>query len=145
MAKKSKIKYALELLGTDLKFEDVDFIVLPRNDKIHNHLWIERTGDKVKIFKTEGFIFDFGDTHELTATIVRNDDIAKPQLLSTPEGKSIPFVGYNIIKGGVNDKWFYYLDEIKSGQIRLTHSQNFLSELDHHEILGYAIRRFVSE
>lgn len=141
---KPKTQYDLTLLGIDVKFENVKYVIKPANYKVAPHMWIERTGEQVLVMITEGFLFPFTEDQVLNAMIVRNDQLDKPQELHVANKVKL-YTQYSVIKGGDCDKWFYYLDEVKSGELRVVHSTNFFENgIEHKDLLGYEVRRYTN-
>jgi hypothetical protein len=131
----------MEFVGTTLKFEDVLYKAIPQVGDALPFLRIDKVGDKVRILKTEGFLGDFGDNHRFDFKIHREVSGEDPHELHTGSGDTHKVTVYTGIKDA---EFLYAIEGMEDGDIRITHSVDFLKEWRHLDVAGYLFTRVVS-
>lgn len=137
---KAKIVTSLEFVGTDIKFEDIQYVVVPDKDGTLAFMIIEQVGKRVRVIKTAGYLGDFEEGHRFDCKIHRPDDLEAPNEIHTASGKVHKVTKYNVIKG---DSFNYILDVMDDGDTRVIHSESFLGNWKHTDIQGLLFTREV--
>lgn len=140
--KKASIITSLEFLGTSLNFADIIYRTVPAVEGTLPFLRIDKVNNLVRVLKTEGFLGDFGDNHRFDFAIYRPEDWNAPNEIRTATGEVLKVTKYNRLH--VNT-WCYSLEAMTDGNIRLTHSKDFLEGWEHLDITGYLFKRTVVE
>lgn len=137
---KAKIVTSLELIGTSLKFNDIQYNVIPKVEGALPFLRIEKANNVVRVLKTEGFLGDFDGGHRFDFKIYRHEVPELPPEIHTGNGNIHKITVYTGIK---QDVFVYAIEEMSDGDLRITMSDDFLVDGNHTNIGGFLFTRAV--